>query len=171
MLFRAEPPLLLALRSDNRVDLTMGFDNYNSGDDEEEQNQDPSGTHIYFYEEGHDRLPEDEEVADALADAYDLARTQPTDGAVRSLANAGWDGGLVHMLAEYVNAVGEFLDQDNPQPMLAQVMEDFSPELQAQTMMSYLKANPEVGAELQDLMAGGSEEDQDEEPAAAEADD
>lgn len=133
----------------------MGFDAFGS-DDSTETSTDPSGTHFYFYEEGHERLPENEEVAAAQAEAYDLASTSP-DGAVRTLANRGWEGGIAHMMAEFVISLGEMLEEGSPTPVLEWILEDFDEEEKEEAIAQYLDNNPEVGQALAERLQSTEE--------------
>lgn len=123
----------------------MGFDL--SGSDGSSTDSEPSGTHLYFYEEGHERLPENDEIASTIAEAYELAGTSP-DGPVRTLANRGWEGGLQHMLAEFVISVGSLIEEESPEPVVSWVMESFDEEEQVEAVAQFLDDNPEVGREL-----------------------
>lgn len=139
----------------------MGFDSFTSDEEEQPQDTDPSGTHVYFYEQGHDRLPEDAEVAEALAEAYENARTQPSDGSVRKWANNNWSGGLVHMLADYVNALGDMREERSLAPVLDLILGDVPAEVGAKQIFEFLKQNPEMGQELEQLISGGDDEEAD----------
>lgn len=142
----------------------MGFDNFGS-DDDEEQTTDPSGTHIYFYERGHDRLPGEEGDAryEEIAEAYEKARTSP-DGIVRRFANSQFEGGLQQFLAEYTNAVGNALEEGDLSILMKTLFEDESVETQVEMLATYLDDNPEVLKELAERLnstEGAAEEGED----------
>lgn len=143
----------------------MGFDTFDSGDDDA-QPDDPSGTHIYFYERGHDRLPgsEGDDRYEQIAEAYDNAKTSP-DGVVRRYANSQYSGGLQQFLAEYVNAVADALEEQDLSIIVSEIFADESAETVASMMAQYLTDNPEVAAKLEEQMS------QDAQPEPAEADD
>lgn len=126
----------------------MGLDWSNSDDAEEEESENKSGTHIYFYERGHDRLPgeEGDEAYESIASAYETAKTRP-DGRVRNYANGNFEGGLQQMLAEFVNTMDSALEQGGPLPIIDLALGDMPAEAQDQVLAQYLDQNPEV-AEL-----------------------
>lgn len=140
----------------------MGFENFDSGDDEQPDN--PSGTHIYFYERGHERLPgeEGEDRYEQIAEAFENAKTSP-DGIVRRYADSQYRGGLQEFLAEYVNSAAEALEQGDLSHLFSTIFGDEDDDAIVQMLASYLQDNPQVAQQLTEAMQ--------EEPAAPEADD
>jgi hypothetical protein len=128
----------------------MGIGNFDSGDDGQDDNQDPSGTHLYFYQRGHERLPGEEGDAgyEKIATAYELAKSQPTNGRVRTFADNNFGHGLQEMLAEFVMAMGDSIEEETFSPVLSWALEDFPAEAQAEMVADYLDDNPEVREEL-----------------------
>lgn len=124
----------------------MSFDWANSGSDDEEQDDgNKSGTHIYFYEAGHERLPGEagDEAHDTIAAAYETAKTRP-DGRVRRYANGNFEAGLQQMLAEFVLAMDASIEQEGPLPILELAISEMPAEGQAQVLAQYLDQNDEV---------------------------
>ena len=142
----------------------MSFDWAESDDGEEESGSDKSGTHIYFYERGHDRLPgeEGDDQYETLAKAFETARTSP-DGRVRAYANRNFGAGLQQMLAEFVLAMDSAIEQGGPLPIIELALSDMPAEGQDQVLAQYLDRNPEVA----ELIAQRIESTEDEQPAEA----
>lgn len=124
----------------------MALDSFTSGEEEQDDGTDPSGTHVYFYERGHDRLPgeEGDDVYEALAEAYELAKTEPSAGTVRHAADSGYEGGLVHLLAEFVITMGDCAENQSMYPLVDFALRDHGPEESAQMIAQYLDNNEEV---------------------------
>jgi hypothetical protein len=133
----------------------MGFGQFSDSDEStEDENQDPSGTHLYFFEQGHDRLPNEDDVAADISQAYELAKSQPRTGPVRALAGKGWEGGLQHMLAEFVIQTGEFMDDDgDPFHLIDWFMDGFETDEQVQAICRFMDDHPDVAEELADRLA------------------
>lgn len=129
----------------------MDFENIQ--DDSGNDANDPSGTHVYFYQRGHDRLPGEEGDAgyEALADAYETARTKPTKGTVRSYADSQYSSGLVHMLAEFVNTMDDCIENESPKPLMELALGDLPAEAQAQVIGQYLDQNDETREAVAEL--------------------
>ena len=125
----------------------MGIENFQTGD--EEQSGNPSGTHIYFYERGHDRLPGDEgdDRYEQIAEAFENAKTSP-DGIVRQYADHQYTGGLQQFLAEYVNAVADTLEEGDLSVLFERIFADESDEAIANMLASYLNENEAVMAQV-----------------------
>ena len=149
-------------------DKTMGFGQFSDSDDStEEEAQDPSGTHLYFFEQGHERLPSDDDVADDVACAYELAKTKPRAGPVRSLADKGWEGGLQQMLAQFVIQTGEFMDDDgDPYHLINWFMDGFDTEEQVQAICRFMDDHPDVANEMADRLATSEAAQEDKKKAA-----
>lgn len=119
----------------------MGFESFSS-DDVEQPSDDPSGTHIYFYEEGHDRLPQkNDEAAAIIARAFDAFNGDT--GPVRAAVNKHPDyENASHFLAEYVLAFQEVIETNSTVPILELAQPS------ADSLAEYLDAHPEVAEEL-----------------------
>lgn len=132
----------------------MGIGNFDSGSDEEQNQNDPSGTHIYFYQRGHDRLPGDEgdDAYETIADAYEQARTKPTEGPVRSYASSQYSSGMAQMLGEFVNTMGDCLEAESPLPLIELAVGDLPSGAQAKVLAQFLDRNEETKQELTQRM-------------------
>lgn len=148
----------------------MGLDWSNSDDSEEQESENKSGTHIYFYQRGHDRLPgeEGDEAYEAIAEAYQTAKTRP-DGRVRNYANQSFESGLQQMLAEFVLAMDEALEQGGPLPIINLAVGDMEPKQQAKVLAQFMDRNPEVQAYVSQLFETTDTDDADESEDNSEA--
>lgn len=117
----------------------MSMEKFTSGDSEE-PSDDPSGTHIYFYEKGHDRLPDDEEAAGVIAEAFEVFNR---NGSLRNAVNNSdqWKNAS-EFLAEYVLAMNGALQAGNTSPLLQLI------EPNAESIGEYLNQNEDVRNEL-----------------------
>jgi hypothetical protein len=117
----------------------MTYENFNS-DDLEETSDDPSGTHIYFYEQGHERLPENDEAAEIIARAF---KAFNRDGPVRAAVNNHPEyENASHFLAEYVLAFQEVIETESTVPLLELI------EPSAESLAEYLDSNEDVAEDL-----------------------
>jgi len=145
-----------------------------SGDDDEEQEEESngslSGTHIYFYEAGHDRVSSHSEKAkEDYDEAYDLAKK---GGAVRNyFEDKRGVYGIQHGLAQFVIALGSALDGDFTEIIdhtLAPESEDpevrqQEAEFYANELAKWLDQNPEVGEILIDRIMTSEQAQEEEE--------
>lgn len=129
----------------------------------EDDSNDASGTHVYFYQRGHDRLPgeEGDDSYEALAEAYEHAKTKPTKGDVRSYADNVYPSGFVQMLAEFTNTMSSCIEERSARPLIEMALEDHDSEESAEVLAQYLDQNPEVQNELvRRLKSKQSEDDE-----------
>lgn len=119
----------------------MSFESFKS-DDADAPSDDPSGTHIYFYEEGHDRLPQkNDEAAEVIARAFDAFNGDT--GPVRHAVNQHPDyENASHFLAEYVLAFQEVIETNSTVPLLELI------EPSAESLAEYLDSHQDVAEEL-----------------------
>lgn len=150
----------------------MGFENFNSDDstDDDQQDNDPSGSYIHLVEHGHRDSPDDEEVAEKLDRAYNLIAPS-VNGAVNQwieLESSGYSS-RHELVADYIIALGQMRENKSLVPILDLVLGDVPAEPAAEQIMQFLTQNPEVGQEIESMITNmDSDED---ETAKAEADD
>jgi len=109
----------------------MGLMDDAHDDDAQDQTSDSdSGTYIQFISgPGHRDWKESwsSDAADTIAEAYELAAPEASDGIVNTFANAGWED-RHHFYAELTVALGDIFSEGDYQQMLRFLMGDPSDE-------------------------------------------
>lgn len=105
----------------------MGLNDEFGTDDAQDQTSDSdSGTYIQFISgPGHRDWKESwsSDAADTIAEAYELAAPEASDGVVNTFANAGWQD-RHHFYAELTVALGDIFEEGSHQQMLDFLMGD-----------------------------------------------
>ena len=146
-------------------DTVMAFDAFkddSESDDSGNDTEKAGGTHLYFGQEGYDKLPKSvthsDEAMERVEKAYELSRTSP-NGKVRQFANDYIEGGLHRLLADFAITYGKVIDAaGDPTPFMTDMIGDFSEEDQAAAIINHLEENPEVGALIEERLSGNSED-------------
>lgn len=151
----------------------MTFENFSEDDGSNDTK--PQGTHLYFYERGHERLPGDEgdDRYEQIAEAFEYAKTKP-DGLVRRFADVTLEGGMQQFLAQYVIAAGEALEEGDLSILVEHSLQYDDSDAAARAIARYLDDNEDVFQELVELMNSSevkAESDGEEPSAAAKAND
>jgi len=109
----------------------MGLMDDAHDDDAQDQTSDgDSGTYIQFVSgPGHRDWKESwsSDAADTIAEGYELAAPEASDGIVNTFANAGWED-RHHFYAELTVALGDIFSEGDYQEMLRFLMGDPSDE-------------------------------------------
>lgn len=147
----------------------MGFDAFkqDEGEQTDDQDSDPSGTHLYLGQHGYERLPADvrnsDSASDDVAEAYELVKSSAAGGGpgpVRQFADMTHTGGIHHLIADVILQVEELRQQQSPRPIVDWVLDDFDAEARADVLFSYMEDNPEVGQLVAEKIRGSDEGDE-----------